>query len=144
MAPLHETVRGMSLKARWNDEWDFVVMEEDWEYAEHPEGLGDFSTMHQLLATTNEQSAELLRPLVGGATEVLPGRFDGHSIWFFNVIRFENRADIGKLEDDAVFRINPTRLDVLCGPAFKDAVEGSGLKGLHFRKVDPDDEFGMV
>jgi hypothetical protein len=55
-----------------------------------------------------------------------------------------DRQELSELEDEAVFRVNPTRVDVLCGPAFRDAIESSGLKGLWFRNVDPDDEYGMV
>ncbi len=139
-----ESVRGASLRGRWNDAWDFVVMEEDWEYTDHPEGLGDFAEMNRLIAATNEKAFHVLRPLLGDAAEVLEGNFDGRPIWLFNVIRRVDRRDIDRLEDGAVFRVNPTRLRILCGPGFKEAVERSGLTGLEFRKVDPDDEFGMV
>jgi hypothetical protein len=144
MFPLEQAVRGTPLRSRWNDDWDFVVMEEDREHAEHPEGLGDFAEMNRLLTATSEKGFELLKPLLGEAAEVLNGKFQGRSIWFFNVIRHVDRGDIGKLEDGAVFRINPSRLRMLCGPAFKQALESSGLKGLAFRKLDPDDQYGMV
>ena len=144
MFPLEESIRGVPLKPRWNDQWDFVVMEEDREYAQHPEGLGDFAEMNKLITATNERGLKLLRPLLGESAEVLQGQFEGRSIWFFNVTRRVDRRDLGDLEDGAVFRINPIGLNIYCGSAVKDAIEGSGLKGLTFRKVDPDDQAAMV
>ena len=65
-------------------------------------------------------------------------------MWLFNVIRRVDRKDLGRLESGAVFRINPVGLDILCGPDFREAVERSGLRGLSFTRVDPDDKFAMV
>jgi hypothetical protein len=143
MSPLEQSVRGVPLMSRWNGSWDFVVLHED-EHAEHPEGLGDFAEMNRLITATNEKSLSLLRPLLGDSAEVLDGMYEDRPIWFFNVTRRVDRQDIRKLDDAAVFRINPVGLDILCGPAFKEAVEKSGLKGLSFRKVAPDDEYSMV
>lgn len=144
MFPMEQSIRGASLKSRWNDDWDFVVMEEDWEHADHPEGLGDFAYMHRLIAATNKKAFDFLTPLLGDAAEVLKGNFKGRSIWLFNVIRHVDCGDIDKLEDCAAFRVNPTRLRIHCRPGFKEAVERSGLKGLAFREVDPDDEYGLI
>jgi hypothetical protein len=143
MTPLEQAVRGVPLRDKWDDGWDFVVLEED-DFAEHPEGVGDFAEMNRLIAATNERGFELLKHLLGEAAEVLTGTFEGRPVWFFNVTRRVERSSIGRLEEDAVFRINPVGLDILCGSAFKNAVEASGLKGLTFRKVDPDDPRGMV
>jgi hypothetical protein len=55
-----------------------------------------------------------------------------------------DRRDLGDLENGAVFRINPIGLNIYCGYAVKEAIEGSGLKGLTFQKIDPDDPSGMV
>lgn len=144
MHPFEQTVRGAGLRQRWNDDWNFVIMEEDRKYMAHPEGLGDFAEMNRLITATNVRAFELLRPLFGDAAEVLHGRFDGRPIWFFNVIRLVDRRDFESLEDSAVFRVNPTRFDILCGAAFKEAVENSGLKGLKFRSVDQTDPYGIA
>ena len=141
---LEQAIRGIPLKSRWNEQWNFVVNEEEWEHAEHPKGLGDFAHLLTFIAATNEKAFELLSSLLGEAAEVLNGNFEGRSIWFFNVIRQVNRRDVAELEDGAVFRINPLRLRTLCGRAFKEVLESSGLKGLAFRKVDPNDRYGLV
>lgn len=140
--PLQEIVRGLPLRQLWNNDWNFQILDEDNE--EHPAGLGDFAQMYKLITTTNERGFELLKPLLGGAAEILMGNYCSRPLWFFNVTRHVDRKDIKHLEDGDVFRITPVGLDILCGAAFKDAVEGSGLKGMKFRKVDRDDEFGMT
>ena len=142
MMPCHLSARGVPLKSMWNDDWELAVLENEDDIA-HPGGVGDFADMNKLIAT-NERGLKFLRPLLGDSAEELTATFQGRDVWLFNVIRRVDRKDLGKLETGAVFRINPVGLDILCGPDFKQAVEKSGLTGMIFTKVDPDDQFGMV
>jgi hypothetical protein len=66
-----EADRGVSLTSLWNNDWEFVVMDED--EADHPGGLGDFVAMNGLIAATNERAHDILRSRFGDAAEVLRG-----------------------------------------------------------------------
>jgi hypothetical protein len=135
------SARGVSLQSRWNENWEFVVDEEDLD--EHPGGLGDFADMNKLIAT-RERGFRFLKPLLGEAAEILKGRFAGQDLWLFNVVRHVDRNMLDGLEAGAVFRVKPVGLDILCRSGFKEAVEASGLGGLKFREVRPDDRTPMI
>jgi hypothetical protein len=66
-----EADRGVSLTSLWNNDWEFVVMDED--EADHPGGLGDFVAMIGLIAATKERAHDILRSRFGDAAEVLRG-----------------------------------------------------------------------
>jgi hypothetical protein len=142
MMPIHLSARGVPLKSIWNEDWELTVIEDE-DDIDHLGGVGDFADMNKLIAT-NAKGRKLLRPLLGEAAEELRATFQGRDVWLFNVIRRVDRKDLGQLETGAVFRINPVGLDILCGPDFKQAIERSGLSGLTFTRVDPDDQYGMV
>lgn len=136
-----QSARGIRLQSRWNADWEFVIDQE--RIDDHPLGLGDFADMNKLIAA-NEAGYRVLKPLVGTAAEILTGRCNGRTIWFFNIIRHVHPARIPSLDDGDIFRVKPTGLDILCGPKFKEEAEASGLKGLWFRQVDPDDTVPMI
>jgi hypothetical protein len=123
--------RGIPLRSRWNDEWEFVIDQS----FHHPNGIGDLAEMNRLI-TAREKGYEILKPLIGDAAEILKGTYKGSELWLFNITRQVTKAQIGNLEDDAIFRVSPTGLSILCGPPFKDAVERSGLTGLKFKIAD--------
>jgi hypothetical protein len=123
--------RGVSLLSRWNDKWEFVIDQS----FEHPNGMGDLAEMNRLIAV-REDGYRLLKPLFGDAAEVLEGTFKRSTLWLFNVTRQVKKTQIPDLEDAAIFRVNPTGVSILCGPAFKNAVESTGLTGLQFKKAD--------
>lgn len=85
----------------------------------------------------------MLKSLLHDA-EILTGHYDDRPITFFNVLRRVDRQDMFQLDSDAVFRVNPVGLHIVCFDGFKNAVERSGLKGLAFRKVDLEDRYGLV
>ena len=124
--------RGVPLRSRWNDEWEFVIDKS----FDHSKGTGDLAEMNRLI-TAREKGYELLKPLIGDAAEILKGSYEGSELWLFNITRQVTKAQIGALEDGAIFRVSPTGLSILCGAAFKDAVERSGLTGLTFEKAKP-------
>jgi hypothetical protein len=123
--------RGVPLRSRWNDEWEFVIDKS----FDHSKGIGDLAEMNTLI-TAREKGYELLKPLIGDAAEILKGSYKGSELWLFNITRQVAKAQITALEDGAIFRVNPAGVSILCGSAFKDAVERSGLTGLTFRKAD--------
>jgi len=123
--------RGIPLRSRWNDEWEFVI---DTSFR-HPNGVGDLAEMNRLI-TARAKGYEVLRPLIGDAAEILKGRYRGAELWLFNITRQVTKAQIGTLDEGAIFRVNPAGLSILCGPVFKDAVERSGLTGLTFKEAD--------
>ena len=137
-----KSARGVPLASRWNEDWEFEVL--DFDTVEHPGGLGDFADLNKLIAATNERAFDFLKPLLGEAAEVLKGRYAGGDLWLFNVIRHVDRGDIETLPEGAVFRVKPIGLDIICDAAFKEAVESSGFKGLKFREVDPNAKVPMV
>ena len=102
---------------------------------DHPNGIGDLAEMNRLI-TAREKGYEVLEPLLGDAAEILKGTYKGSELWLFNITRQVTKAQISALEDGAIFRVNPAGVSILCGPAFKDTVERSGLTGLSFRKAD--------
>ena len=126
-----QAARGVSLRSRWSDKWEFVIDKS----FDHSKGVGDFAEMNRLIAV-REKGYEVLKPLVGDAAEILDATYQGTQLWLFNIVRQVTRAEVGTLEDGAVFRVNPAGVSILCGPAFKDAVERSGLTGLRFREAD--------
>jgi hypothetical protein len=136
-----QSARGVPLQSRWNESWEFIVDEEDLD--QHPGGLGDFADMNKLIAT-RERGFRLLKPLLGEAAEILKGRFAGQDLWLFNVVRHVGRDALERLEQGAVFRVEPVGLDILCASGFKEAVEASGLTGLRFREVRPEDRTPMI
>jgi hypothetical protein len=142
MMPSQLSARGAPLKSLWNQDWELTELDDE-DDIDHPGGVGDFADMNKLIAT-NERGLKFFRPLLGDSAEELMATFQGRDIWLFNIIRRVDRKDLAHLEPGAVFRINPVGLDILCGPDFKRAVERSGLTGLTFSRVDPNDEFGMV
>jgi hypothetical protein len=142
MLPSHLSARGAPLKSLWNEDWELTELDDE-DDIDHPGGVGDFADMNKL-NVANERGVKFLRPLLGDSAEELRATFRGRGVWLINIIRHVDRKDLARLAPGAVFRINPVGLDILCGPDFKQAVERSGLTGLTFSKVDPDDEFGMV
>ena len=136
---LYETGTGISLSSRWNDAWEFV---ENKDFASKY-GVGDFAEMNKLLAT-HAKGYEFLKPLVGDAAEILRGKFNGKDLWLFNITRHVDRNKVVELDDMAIFRVNPVGLDILCGPAFKEAFERGGFTGLEFREVLETDNVQMV
>lgn len=137
--PFYMTARGIPLEHRWNDDWEFV---ENNDFA-RPKGLGDLAEMNKLIAT-RERGFEVLAPLIGDSAEVLRGKYGGEALWLFNVNRRVEKSDIDSLDDGAIFRVNPHGMYVLCGPAFKSAVERSGLTGLKFREILPTDKVPLI
>jgi hypothetical protein len=123
--------RGVPLMSRWNDKWEFVIDKS----FEHPNGIGDLAEMNRLISA-RENGYRLLRPLFGDAAEILKGTFKGAPLWLFNVTRQAAKAQIADLDDAAIFRVNPAGVSILCGPAFKAAVEATGLTGLQFKPAD--------
>jgi hypothetical protein len=124
--------RGVPLRSRWNDDWEFVI---DRSFR-HPKGIGDLAEMNRLI-TARDEGYTILKPLVGDAAEVLQGTYKGSRLWLFNITRQVAKEQIGDLGDGAIFRVNPAGLSIVCGQAFKDAVEKHGLTGLSFEKVGP-------
>lgn len=135
--------RGTLLAAIWDEKWVFVPYIEDPE--PHPKGLGDFAMFGgRLIGVTTSLAKARFEELVGDAAEILAAKSDRGDLWIFNITRAIDREDIPTLGDGEVFRINPTRNDLLCGPGFKAAVERNDLHGLRFREVDPRDRVPMV
>jgi hypothetical protein len=52
--------RGIPLRSRWNDEWEFVI---DTSFR-HPKGIGDLGEMNRLIAV-RARGYEVLKPLIG-------------------------------------------------------------------------------
>jgi hypothetical protein len=123
--------RGIPLKSRWNDQWDFVIDKS----FDHSKGLGDLSEMNRLIAARTK-GYEFLKPLIGDAAEILKGTYAGEEIWLFNITRKVRKEQINELEDDAIFRVVPSGVSILCGPGFKEAIDQAGLTGLWFRPAD--------
>jgi hypothetical protein len=138
-----QATRGHRLGKLWNPSWRFVFYEES--RGARKKGAGDIALMSgRLIGALNASVAAVLRELLGNCAEELHAHLDASEISLFNVTRKVDRVDLWKLESDAVFRINPTCLDVLCGEGFKEKFVRHNFVGLKLRAVDPDGAVPMV
>ncbi len=138
-----QTRRLRPLADLWDKTWQFVPYLEDPD--PHPGGLGELAIFgSRMIGAMTPAARALLQGLLGDVAEVLPATNGNGEMWLFNIVRVVDRDAVETLEESAVFRLNPIRHDVLCGPGFKSSVEASGLRGLAFREVRPNDDVPMI